>query len=107
MIPSFAPLTAMPAQRKRLIRHFQNASAFDSESAIAPESLPRAGFRLVDKLKEQHVIRTAPNGRLYLDQARWMQTRSARWSAAILILGAALVVGLIVWALTTIYGPAV
>jgi hypothetical protein len=98
---STAAVTAMAAQRNRLIRHFQKLAAFDEQSAISADTLPRAGFRLIDRLKDQRVIRTTPTGMLFLDQARWTETRSARRRNVLLLLVGALLVGIVVWALNT------
>jgi hypothetical protein len=98
-------VTAVAAKRRRVIRHFQHLAAFNEQSAIAEETIPRPGFRLLDRLKDQGVIRTAPNGKLYLDLARWEETRSERRRRAFLVVIAALTASLIVWAIST-YGSA-
>ncbi|MEO8268430.1 MAG: hypothetical protein ABI557_01845 [Aureliella sp.] len=92
---------AIAAKRRRLIRHFQQLAAFNEQSAIAEETIPRSGFTLLDRLKDKGVIRTAPNGKLYLDQARWEETRSERRRYAFLFVIAALTASLIVWAFST------
>ncbi|MEO6076960.1 MAG: hypothetical protein ABIP56_09160 [Dokdonella sp.] len=98
-----AVTAAIAAKRRRLIRHFQHMAAFNELSAIAEETIPRPGFRLLNRLKDQGVIRTAPNGNLYLDQARWEETRSERRRYAFIAVIAALTASLIVWAIST-YG---
>ena len=65
-----------------MIRHFVEASAFTPDSAIAETSLPRAGFPLVSKLRDNGVILATPDGRLYLDRARWDVLTQARHNRA-------------------------
>ena len=96
---------AIAARRRRLIQHFQHLAAFNEQSAIAEETIPRPGFRLLNRLKDQRVIRTAPNGKLYLDQSRWEETRSERRRYAFLAVITALAASFIVWAIST-YGSA-
>ena len=76
----------MAAQRKRLIRHFIQAAAFTPESAISEATLPRAGFRLVSKLRENGAILATPDGRLYLDRSRWETLTQERRARAKVIL---------------------
>ena len=77
-----AVIVAMAAHRRRLIRHFVEASAFTPDSAIPETSLPRVGFRLVSKLRDNGVILATPDGRLYLDRARWDVLTQARHNRA-------------------------
>lgn len=81
-----AVIAAMAAHRRRLIRHFVDASAFTAESAIPEASLPRAGFRLVTKLRDSGAILATPDGRLYLDRARWDILTQARHTRAKVVL---------------------
>ena len=91
----------MAAQRKRLIRHFIEKSAFTPESAIPESSLPRAGFRLLPKLRAQGAILTGPDGNLYLDQSRWQSLTEARRARAVVALAFVVVaaLGLLAWIL--------
>ena len=93
-----AVIAAMAAQRRRLIRHFVDASAFTPESAIPEASLPRAGFRLVSKLREQGAILATPDDRLYLDRSRWDSLTQARHARAKVVLaGVALAALSLLW----------
>ena len=76
----------MAAHRRRLIRHFVDAAAFTAESAIPESSLPRAGFRLVSKLRDNGAILATPDGRLYLDRMRWESLTQARHARAKMVL---------------------
>ena len=81
-----AIIAALAAQRNKLIRHFVSSGATSADRAVAPDSVPRAGFRMLERLKAEQVVLTAPNGGLYLDQARAAQLQARRQSMAIKIM---------------------
>ncbi|RYG96984.1 MAG: hypothetical protein EON58_10820 [Alphaproteobacteria bacterium] len=94
-----AIIAAMEAHRRRLIRHFVDASAFSPTSAVPEASLPRAGFRLLARLREDGAILATPDGRLYLDRGRWEALTQARHAKAktLLALVAVVVFCLLGW----------
>jgi len=89
----------MAAQRKRLVRHFIEMSAFTPESAISASSLPRAGFRLLARLQAQRAILTASDGKLYLDRSRWESLTATRHARAkvLLALVSIAALGVLAW----------
>lgn len=87
-----AIIGAMAAHQRRLIRHFVDASAFSPASAVPEASLPRAGFRLLSKLRQDGAILATSDGRLYLDRARWEDLTQARHARAKILLAVVAVV---------------
>ena len=71
MSTSSAALVVMELQRKKLARYFVRSGAFSPETAVAPELLPRVGPHPLDKLQGQGIVLSTPEGKLYLDQARF------------------------------------
>ncbi len=90
----------MAAQRKRLIRHFIQAGAVHADVAVAENTLPRSGFRLLSKLRDAGVILATADGRLYLDQKRLEAATLTRETKlrrvlAVVVLAAAILVAVV------------
>ena len=92
---STAVIAAVAAQRKKLIGYFVAVGALSPEKAIPPESLPRVGFHMLERLKADRVLCATPQGTLYLDQARASELQARRQRIAIrIVMGILLVTGL-------------
>jgi hypothetical protein len=78
------------ASRKRLVRHFERAEAFDSTAAVQlPSRRPFQGWWLA-RLTSSQVLRPGEDGRYWVDQRAWRAYRAVRRRRALLLIAAVL-----------------
>lgn len=97
-------IAAFAAQRKKLIRHFISVGAVSPERAVSADSLPRAHFHMLDRLRSEKVVCATARGTLYLDRARASELQATRKSlvlkivaVVVLIVAAAAAASVLLW----------
>ena len=102
VVGSLAPLVGVGvgvwmAFRRRLVRHYESQAAFGPGSAVTP---PAARFPATRwwrrRLSAAGVIGASPDGREWLDAARWASYRSSRRRRALSVVLALLFLLLLV-----------
>jgi hypothetical protein len=89
---------AMLATRRRVVRRFEQAAAFDAATSIDP--LQSRFFGVVwwrRRLTGLGVVRTTPDGREWLDLKEWARYRQIRRKRALLLGGSGLLALAILW----------
>lgn len=79
-------IAAQAAKRRKLIRHFRANGALAPETAIARNTLPWFGFRTLERLQAIGAVRSAPDGKLYLDEKRLLEAGQQQQRAAAIAL---------------------
>ena len=100
---STAVIAALAAQRRKLVGYFASVGALTPDNAVTPDSLPRVGFHMLERLKADKVICVTPQGKLYLDQVRAAELQAKRQALAVkivigIVLGTGLAAALVFYA---------
>lgn len=69
---------AQAARRRKLVNHFRAQEATIAERAISEDTLPGATSMALRRFRASEVIRTTPEGKLYLDERRFREAEEAR-----------------------------
>ena len=101
VVASLAPIAgacfgALAAVQHRLIRHYESRAAVGPDSATAPPLARLAPTRWwKSRLMAQQVLRALPDGREWLDEARWASYRRERRRRAFVVVSSLLVLLLV------------